>query len=137
MIFAASRSNTFWIAEEAGDVDQQIAREQIELGWVASQHLEITSHVAGLDRRHRHAPLYPALQGAGLVQREIMRGPGAEKVDDLGQPVSCLVRAEPKRHRDGSGSIAGRAWRAHREFWPPAAQDRPAPVMIALRGMPS
>ena len=81
----------FPVAEKVSDVDKKIAREQIELGWVAAQHIEITSHVAGLDRRHRHAAFYAALEGARLVQGEIMRGPGAEKVDDLGQPVSRHV----------------------------------------------
>ena len=36
-----------------------------------------------VDRRHRHAPLDPALQRARLVEREIMGGLGAQKIDDL------------------------------------------------------
>ena len=62
------------IAEETGDVDEQVLGEQVELVCVAPQHREIPIHVIGLDRCHRHAPLDPALQRTRLVQREIMGG---------------------------------------------------------------
>ena len=75
------------IAEEAGDIDEQVLGKKVEFACVAAQHFEIPIHVIGLDRRHRHAALDPALQRARLVKPEIMGRLRAQKIDDLGQPV--------------------------------------------------
>ena len=85
------------IAEEAGDIDEQVLGKKIELACVAAQNFEIAIHVIGLDRRHRHAPLDPALQRARLVKREIMGGLRAQKIDDLGQPILRRYPADANR----------------------------------------
>ena len=56
-----------WIAEETGDVDQQVLGKEIEFIRVGVQQSDVAIDILGLDRRHRHAPLDPALQRAGLV----------------------------------------------------------------------
>ena len=81
------------IAEETGDVDEQILGQQVELAGSSRRMFEIAVHVVGLDRRHRHAPLDPALQRALLVEREIMRRLRAQQLDDLRQPVLRRVLA--------------------------------------------
>jgi hypothetical protein len=121
------------IAEEAGDVDQQVLGKQVELAWVAAQHFEIAIHVVGLDRRHRHAPLDPALQRARLVKREIMRGLRAQKIDDLGQPILALYPAAPNRPGAGHPRVFDERLRNLAT----GSTRSTAPVMIALRGMPS
>ena len=85
------------IAEEAGDIDEQVLGKQVELACVAPQQFEIPIHVIGLDRRHRHAPLDPALQRARLVEREIVGGLRAQKIDDLGQPILCRILRHASR----------------------------------------
>jgi hypothetical protein len=75
------------IAEEAGDVDEQVLGEKIEFAAVAPQDLQVLRHVVGLDRRHRHPPLDPALQRARLVQPEIIGGLGPQKIDDIQQNI--------------------------------------------------
>ena len=52
------------IAKEAGDIDEEIFDEAIQLGCVAAQGLEVAIHFIGLDRRHRHAPFDPASECA-------------------------------------------------------------------------
>jgi hypothetical protein len=86
------------VPEEAGDVDQQVPGQEVELAGIASQDLEIPARVGGPGRRHRHAPLDPALQRPRLVQREIMGGPGPQKLDDLGQPdLRSILRCRTVR----------------------------------------
>ena len=104
---------------------------------VAAQHVEIAIHVVGLDRRHRHAPLDPALQRALLVKREIMGGLRAQKIDDLGQPI----RRRVLRRR---AVIGARVTAIRRPYLTSASgilatgsTRSTAPVVIALRGMPS
>ena len=66
------------VAEEAGDVDQQVLGEELELTWILPQHVEIPTAV--IDTGQRHAPLDPAQQCARLVEREIVRGLRAQKI---------------------------------------------------------
>ena len=84
------------VAEEAGDVDQQVLGEELELTWVLPQHVEIPTDVIGTGQRH--APLDPAQQCARLVEREIVRGLGAQKIDDLGQADPGDDRPAPAFH---------------------------------------
>ena len=77
------------VAEEAGDVDQQVLGEKIELTRILPQHVEIPTDV--IDSGQRHAPLDPAQQCARLVEREIVRGLRAQKIDDLGQPIRGMI----------------------------------------------
>src|SRR6185312_13763044 len=65
------------IAEETGDIDEQVLGEKIELVGVLPKHLEITAEVD--DASDRHAPLDTALQCAGLIEREVVRGLRAQK----------------------------------------------------------
>ena len=125
------------VAEEAGDVDEQVLGEKVELAGVAAQHVEIAVHVVGLDRRHRHAPLDAALQRAGLVEREIMRGLGAQQIDDLGQPIlRCILRRRTVRRARVRAMRRSYLTSASGIFATGSTRST-APVMIALRGMPS
>jgi hypothetical protein len=72
-----------WIAEEAGDVDEEVLDEEGEFVLIAVQDLDIPVRIGHLDRCHDHAPLYPPQKRAWLVEREIMGGPGAQEIDDL------------------------------------------------------
>ncbi len=91
----------FRIAEEAGDVDEQILGEQIKLGRVASQKCDIAILIVRSDCRHTHAPFDPALQCAVLVEREIVIGFRAQQFDDLRQPIfhDVLLRRNASRRR--------------------------------------
>ena len=60
------------VAEEAGDVDQQILGEEIELAGILPQQIEIATNI--VDAGQRHAPLDPAHQRARLVECKIVRG---------------------------------------------------------------
>ena len=95
------------IAEEAGDIDEQVLGKKIELARVAPQHFEIAIHVIGFDRCHRHAPLDPALQRARLVKREIVGGLCAQKIDDRGQPRVLPCPVETHRFACASGRCGG------------------------------
>ena len=79
------------IAKEVGDIDQQVAGEKIAFAGVAVENLQVALHAIGFDRGHGHAPLDPALQGAGLVQPEIVPGLHPQKVDDARQPLRWPV----------------------------------------------
>jgi hypothetical protein len=79
------------IAEKAGDVDQEVLREQIQFAPVGAQPVEIAVHIVGRDRSHLHAPFDPALQRTGFVEGKIVRRPGAQKLDDVRQPLRRLV----------------------------------------------
>src|SRR5581483_10746494 len=72
------------IAKEAGDVDEQIRGQPVELLFVVPQDIKIPLYIVGLDGRHRHAALDPAPQRALLVQPEIMRCFLPKEIDDLG-----------------------------------------------------
>ena len=75
------------ITEEAGDVDEQVLGKKIEFAAVAPQYVQVLSHVVGFDRRHRHAPLDPALQRTRLVKPEIIGGLGPKKIDNIQQNI--------------------------------------------------
>ena len=81
------------VAEEAGDVDQQVLGEELELTWILPQPVEIPTTVIGTGQRH--APLDPPQQCARLVEREIVRGFRAQKIDDLGEEIRGMI----VRHR--------------------------------------
>ena len=78
------------IAEEAGDVDEQVLGQQVELARIAPQDPDIPIHRR--DPGQRHAPPDAPLKGARLVEPEIVGGFRAQKVDDLLQPGLCLIR---------------------------------------------
>ncbi len=125
------------IAEEAGDVDEQVLGKKVEFAGVAAQHFEIPIHVIGLDRRHRHAPLDPALQRARLVKREIVGGLRAQKIDDLGQPI---LLARPASAICSALRDSAMRWlylTSASGILATGSTRSTAPVMIALRGMPS
>ena len=91
------------VAEEAGDVDEQVRGQKITLADVAAQQIDVAGRVGGGDPRHAHAPFDPALQRTGLVEREIMPRLRAQKIDDCGQ-----ARLLPRR-RLQPGAHPGRA----------------------------
>ena len=78
------------VAEEAGDVDQQVSRQCIQLGAVGLQHGMVAGHVVGPDARKRHAPADAAAQGAGLVEREGVPGLGLQEVEDVRHAAGIL-----------------------------------------------
>ena len=61
------------VAEEAGDVDQQILGEELELAGILPQSAEVPARID--NRGHRHPPLDPPPQRTRLVEREIVRRP--------------------------------------------------------------
>ncbi len=69
------------IAEEAGDPDEQFLEEQLDLSRVLSQ----VAHVAGhpVDLVEAHAALDAAVDGAALVEREVVAGLRLEEHEDL------------------------------------------------------
>jgi hypothetical protein len=80
------------IAEEAGDVDQQVLGEKLQLVAVVLQGLQIAADVVGPDIGHRHAALDPSPKRAAFVEAEIVHSSGAQKLNDGRQPVRrCLV----------------------------------------------
>ena len=114
----------FRVAEEAGDVDQQILGQQIELGGILAQDFEVAAHVVRLDRSHRDAPLDPPLQGARLVEAKVVGRLGAQELDDARQRVGRLLGG-----RSGSGlrrapCVAGSAPPGS---WRQAARNRQRP----------
>ena len=76
-----------WVSEEAGHVDQEILGQTFEFGRVIAQGGDIPIYLLTANRRHRHAALHPPLERAGLVQGEVVGGPGAQQVDDVRQAV--------------------------------------------------
>src|SRR5580704_10757483 len=73
-----------FVAEKSGDVDQHGFGEEIDLIRILANRVQIDTDV--LDRRHRHPPFDLAQQRALLVEGEIVRGVGAQEVEDLVQP---------------------------------------------------
>jgi len=59
------------VAEEAGNVDQQVLGKELELTRILPQHVKIPADV--IDSGQRHAALDPAQQCALLVERETVR----------------------------------------------------------------
>src|ERR1700730_9217956 len=123
-----------FIAEKSGDVDQHGFGEEIDLIRILADRVQIDTDV--LDRRHRHPPFDLAQERALLVEGEIVRGARAQEVDDHVQP--------------GIGAVAQRwfcaLWfgvRLAAEFdradgiSATGSTRSAAPVMIALRGIPS
>ena len=76
----------FCIAEKRGDVDQQVLGEKPGFGCILVQHVEVARKITAANG-HRHAPLDPPLQRAGLVEREIMGGFGAQPFNNVVQAV--------------------------------------------------
>ena len=58
------------VAEEVGDVDQQVAKQRADLLRLLAQQLDIGFD--GAELAHLHAPLHPAHEGLGLVAAEIV-----------------------------------------------------------------
>ena len=118
------------IAKEAGDVDQQVRGEAVELFFIAPQDIEIPLDVVGLDRRHRHAALDPAPQRALLVEPEIMGCFFPEEIDDLGQPVRSgalfVGSGSRTRERHSAVELEERVWNAgqRKDKIDRAGQDR-------------
>src|SRR6185312_6277100 len=73
------------IAEEAGDIDEQVLGEKLDLSRVLLKSLEIMAAVG--DGGYRHAPLDAALQRAEPVGGEVVWGLSAQKSDDIGKSV--------------------------------------------------
>src|SRR6185437_14128355 len=124
------------ITEEAGDIDEQILGKNVELPCVTPENLEIAIRVVDLDRRHRHAPLDPALQRPRFVEPEVMTGPCAQKINDLGQQ-SCAASGELKQFCVRVSTIRRSYLTSASEIFATGSTRSTAPVRIALRGMPS
>jgi hypothetical protein len=72
-----------WVAEEAGDVDQQFPEEHMQLGWLLLQEARIDLGV--LDALLGHATLDAAGQRALLVLRKVVAGGRAQQHQDPDQ----------------------------------------------------
>jgi len=84
------RVERFGVTEKIRDVDQNILCQSLNFCGVVLQQSQILIHVPGFDRRHRHAPLNPALQGAVLVEREVIGAVRTQEFDDLRQEVRAV-----------------------------------------------
>ena len=73
-----------WIAEETGDIDEQVLGEQVRLVWIGLQYMDVVINVVAAGHRHCYTSIYPALQRSGFVECEIICCLSAEKVDDFG-----------------------------------------------------
>ena len=97
--FRRQQLENLGVAEEAGDVDEEIYGEEFELAGIFAQEVEIS--VAVRHRGQCHASLDPARQRPRLVEREVVRGLGAQKRDDLcqapGRRIAWLVAVETAR----------------------------------------
>ena len=78
------------VAEEAGDADQQVAKERLHIRRGLLQIADIV--VQPLDLVDGHAPLDAAGDGALLVLRKVVTGVGAQQQEDLLQRVVGLGR---------------------------------------------
>ncbi len=79
------------VAEEAGDMNQQILGQKLELAGITSQKLDVAIHATCPDRHHRHASLDAPLQCAGFVEPEVVAGLRSQQVYDLMQPTRFRV----------------------------------------------
>ena len=118
-------------------MSRSLARRSSSLG-VAPQNVEIAVHVIGLDRGHRHAPLDPAPQRTLLVEREIVGGIGAQKIDDRGQPVVFRSRDVLSACPEASGPLRrvfdkrfGNLGRRQHEVHRPGHDGAPRHAVIA------
>ena len=137
MIFSARKSNTFGSRKKLVTLmSKSLARRSSSPVSLRSS-FEISIHVIGLDRCHRHAPLDPAPQRARLVKREIVGGLRAQKIDDLGQPVLCARPAAPNRSASRESAIRRSYLTSASGILATGSTRSTAPVMIAFRGMPS
>ena len=135
-IVSASLSKTLGSRKKLVTLISKSRGEQVQLVRIAAQHVQIAIHIIAVDRRHPHPPLDPAAQRALLVKCEIMVGLHTQKLDNLGQPV---LRGSTGR------TPSGLCIKAIRRPYLPIASGMlsigrtrsTAPVMIALRGMPS
>ena len=96
MTFSASSSKILGSRKKLVTLMSRSLARTLELARVLAQKVEIPAAIGG--RRQRHASLDPAQQRPRLVEREIVRGLGAQKIDDL-------VQALGRRDRP-----AGRPW---------------------------
>ncbi len=69
------------VAEEAGDADENVGVEVLDLSRIFSNDLQIVAKIIHLVQRH--APPDPTLDGARFVVRQIEIMPGAEKREEL------------------------------------------------------
>ena len=111
------------VAEETGHADQRVGVERVELLGVAAQELGVALERVVLGEHH--APADAALDGAGLVEREVHAGVVAEQEQDLLEPV--LGRRRPLRPR--SASARARSLPSRR----PAAARRQRRVVVLVR----
>ncbi len=124
------------VAEEAGDVDQQVLREQVQLARVAVQQGQVGGQVMARGaggpvpaaravrlaaaRRQAHPALDAPLQRAALVGREVVPGARAQQPDDLHDLIGgliggltrrcggCLPGGRPARRRPARRRLARR-----------------------------
>ena len=73
------------VAEEIGHANQEIMKQRLHFPRRLLQKLDVA--VNRLDLVHRHAPLNPAVDGAGLVLREIVAGLRAHQDEYLLQRI--------------------------------------------------
>ena len=136
MIFSSRRSNTFGSRKKLVTlISKSLARRSSSRSSLRRS-CEIPRHIVGLDRCHRHAPLDPALQRTRLVKCKIVGRLGAQQINDFGQPMfCCILRHRTLRGGDGArcrlNSISASG------IFATGRTRSTAPVMIALRGIPS
>ena len=100
------------VAEKVGHANQQVTKQGLHLGRVLLQVLDVAFH--GVELLHRHAPLNAAVNGAGLVQRKIMAGVGAQQHAYFLQRVLGLGRGHKGQ---AVGGLQGARGQGHQLCW--------------------
>ena len=94
------------IAEEAGNVDQQVARQCLQLGLVDPEDGDVARKILRLQPGQSEPPADTALQGARLVEAEIVCRRRPQHLDDGRQAILEGIFETSGAHPTGLG-IAG------------------------------
>ena len=97
MTFSLEVSERLPVAEEAGDVDEEIAREGLHLPLVLSEQQEIGAELD--DAVDAHAPLDAAGDGGGLVVGEVDPALLPDQAEDLVERLLVALEALAERAR--------------------------------------
>jgi len=128
-------SENFRVAEEAGDVDEQILGQKDEFVCVVLQQRKIAVPILGLFPGHPHAVFDTTLQGTGFVEPEVMRGHCSKKFDNFRQQI--IRRRWSRAISRGAGRHSPSEFDNRFRNLRRGEHSSTDPVAMALRGMPS
>ena len=111
------RFEGLWIAEKVGDTNQQVAKKGLHFNGRLLQVAHIVVHP--LDLMNRHAALNAAVDGVGLVLREVVARLGPQQDKNLVERTfgfGGLPQSRPKRMAEYLGHISNQL-RCHFSRW--------------------